>query len=137
MIVKRNGGPQSMNQNLLIRKLTIAIEAPLYLLIFPYFINFCLFASRFDVTTLIQLAILGSLLSLLPLVIGISLRYRRLKRLLAYSSQTDGKTLEVLKKVFWNIRIGKERLSSSVGSFLFLDFPLWQRPFWNFHGKKY
>ncbi|EKJ86970.1 methyl-accepting chemotaxis protein signaling domain protein [Leptospira meyeri serovar Hardjo str. Went 5] len=98
MIVKRNGGSQSMNQNQLIKKLTIAIEAPLYLLIFPYFINFCLFASRFDATTLIQLAILGSLLSLIPLVIGISLRYRRLKRLLAYSNQTDGKTLEVLKK---------------------------------------
>ncbi|XDD47486.1 methyl-accepting chemotaxis protein [Leptospira sp. WS39.C2] len=87
-----------MTENRLIRKLTIAIEAPLYLLIFPYFINFCLFASSFDTNTLIQLAILGTLLSLVPLVLGITLRNRRLKRLLGYSHIQSFQEISKLKK---------------------------------------
>ncbi|WP_322113310.1 methyl-accepting chemotaxis protein [Leptospira kanakyensis] len=87
-----------MTENRLIRKLTVAIEAPLYLLIFPYFINFCLFASSFDSETLIHLAIIGTLLSLVPLVVGITLRNKRLKRLLDYSKENDYNTLVGLKK---------------------------------------
>nr|WP_244288337.1 methyl-accepting chemotaxis protein [Leptospira congkakensis] len=82
----------------MIRKLTVAIEAPLYLLIFPYFINFCLFASGFDTETLIHLAIIGTLLSLVPLVVGIGLRNKRLKRLLNYTAEKDNNTLVGLKK---------------------------------------
>ena len=87
-----------MTENRLIRKLTVAIEAPLYLLIFPYFINFCLFASGFDTDTLIQLAVIGTLLSLVPLVLGITLRNRRLKRLLSYSKSTNIEEISNLKK---------------------------------------
>ncbi|MCG6142959.1 methyl-accepting chemotaxis protein [Leptospira bandrabouensis] len=87
-----------MNQTSLIRKLTVAIEAPLYLLIFPYFINFCLFASSFEIETLIKLGILGTLLSLVPLVIGIILRNKRLKELLNFTKTSDPNTLTDLKK---------------------------------------
>ncbi|ABZ93566.1 Methyl-accepting chemotaxis protein [Leptospira biflexa serovar Patoc strain 'Patoc 1 (Ames)'] len=87
-----------MTENRLIRKLTVAIEAPLYLLIFPYFINFCLFASGFDTDTLIQLAVIGTLLSLVPLVLGITLRNRRLKRLLSYSKSSNIEEISNLKK---------------------------------------
>ncbi|MBM9589962.1 methyl-accepting chemotaxis protein [Leptospira sp. 201903075] len=118
-----------MNQNLLIRKLTVAIEAPLYLLIFPYFINFCLFASRFDTETLIQLGILGTLLSLVPLVIGVGLRNRRLKRLLAYSKDTDLKTREGLKKGLlehphWEGRVILIRWTVSIFGFSFMAVTL-------------
>ncbi|EOQ90353.1 methyl-accepting chemotaxis protein signaling domain protein [Leptospira yanagawae serovar Saopaulo str. Sao Paulo = ATCC 700523] len=87
-----------MTENQLIRKLTFAIEAPLYLLIFPYFINFCLFASSFDSDTLLKLAIIGTLLSLVPLVVGITLRNHRLKHLLNYNNDSNIKTLSDLKK---------------------------------------
>lgn len=87
-----------MTENQLIRKLTFAIEAPLYLLIFPYFINFCVFATNFDAETLIELAILGILLSLVPLVLGIWLRNRQLNRLLRYSHITKEEEISVLKK---------------------------------------
>ncbi|TGL45198.1 methyl-accepting chemotaxis protein [Leptospira perdikensis] len=122
-----------MNQNLLIRKLTVAIEAPLYLLIFPYFINFCLFASRFETDTLIQLGILGTLLSLVPLVIGIGLRNKRLKRLLAYTKDTDLKTREVLKKGLlehphWEGRVILIRWTVSIFGFSFMAVTLLDLP---------
>ncbi|TGM59439.1 methyl-accepting chemotaxis protein [Leptospira vanthielii] len=118
-----------MNQNLLIRKLTIAIEAPLYLLIFPYFINFCLFASGFATDTLIQLGILGTLLSLVPLVIGIGLRNKRLRRLLTYTKDTDIKTLEGLKKGLlehphWEGRVILIRWTVSIFGFSFMAVTL-------------
>ncbi|PJZ44846.1 methyl-accepting chemotaxis protein [Leptospira brenneri] len=114
-----------MNQNPLIRKLTIAIEAPLYLLIFPYFINFCLFASRFEIETLIKLGLLGTLLSLVPLVIGIGLRNRRLKRLLSFSKDTDQKTIEDLKKGLlehphWEGKVILIRWTASILGFSFM-----------------
>lgn len=118
-----------MNQNLLIRKLTVAIEAPLYLLIFPYFINFCLFASRFDTDTLIQLGILGTLLSLVPLVIGIGLRNRRLRKLLNFTKDTDKLTLEGLKKGLlehphWEGRVILIRWTVSILGFSFMAVAL-------------
>ncbi|TGK87532.1 methyl-accepting chemotaxis protein [Leptospira noumeaensis] len=122
-----------MTENRLIRKLTVAIEAPLYLLIFPYFINFCLFASSFDSETLIKLAIIGTLLSLVPLVVGITLRNKRLKRLLDYSKENDYNTLVGLKKGLlehphWEGRVILIRWTVSIFGFSFfavtvLDLP--------------
>ncbi|MCW7508340.1 methyl-accepting chemotaxis protein [Leptospira levettii] len=124
-----------MTENRLIRKLSIAIEAPLYLLIFPYFINFCLFASGFDTDTLIQLALLGTLLSLVPLVVGITLRTRRLKHLLGYSHLTDVEAISKLKKGLlehprWEGRVILIRWTISIFGFSFMAVTVLGLP-WN------
>ncbi|MDF3818258.1 methyl-accepting chemotaxis protein [Leptospira sp. 96542] len=121
-----------MNQKKLIQKLTLAIEAPLYFLVFPYFINFCIFASDFNEKTLLTMAITGSVLSLIPLAIGVFFRYRRLNRLFSFFHSNEIPLYQIKKELLehprWEGRIILVRWSVSIFGFsifahYFLEIP--------------
>ncbi|NCS94547.1 MAG: methyl-accepting chemotaxis protein, partial [Leptospira sp.] len=59
-----------MKSKSFINKLSLSNELPLYLLIFPYFINFAISGSEIQGSKLIQISGFGIIASVIPFIVG-------------------------------------------------------------------
>lgn len=73
-----------MKSKSFINKLSLSNELPLYLLIFPYFINFAISGSEIQGSKLIQISGFGIIASAIPFIVGYIFRRIRLGRLLSF-----------------------------------------------------
>ncbi|WCL49244.1 methyl-accepting chemotaxis protein [Leptospira sp. GIMC2001] len=86
----------------ILNQLLIMNELPLYLLSFPYFINFAIVASELEGMRLFTIGAWGTLASAIPLAIGTYIRHRKLNPILKFLNEKDSYDYKSIKKQLLN-----------------------------------